>query len=302
MGPISLNREIEFMVQLLGWTEPQIVSALRSAHPELVSDEGVVNHVRVVRSKYRTDKKENTEMATLLGKGVVTSLDNVKDKRLVRFASGIEHIDCLWGFSDDMKSKGFPRGQVSLIAGSPGVGKTRTMVAVCGAMTNPNEDTGLSALYWQNEMALEQFKTISRGQIKPQSRFKCGDVRSLKDQIQTVCEEDPDLVVVDSLQMLEEAKSRLGMERCIAAYKSVAVDRNLHVVFVGQLNKKEQVAGSRLLEHLVDATFTAVRDRDTGGFAIRCTKNRWGMSGVQASFRHTSKGIEPVGDITQSEE
>lgn len=302
LGTISLNREIEFMVHMLGWTEEQIVGSLCLVHPELKGDPSTVNHVRVVRSRFRTDKKEVEEMSKLLGQGTVTSLDKIKDKRLLRFCSGIGHIDTLWGFDEGSKSIGFPRGQISLIAGSPGVGKTRTMIAVCGSMTNPENDNGLSALYWQNEMALEQFKTISKNQIKPNSRFHCGDIRSLKAQLEEVEKADPDLVVVDSLQMLDEAKNKTGMERCIAAYKSLAVDKNLHVVFVGQLNKKEQVAGSRVLEHLVDATFTAVRDRETGGFAICCTKNRWGMSGVQGSFRHTSKGIEPVGDITLSED
>ena len=302
LGSLSLNREIEFMVQMLGWDEPQIVGALCLAHPELENDSNLVNHVRVVRSRFRSDKKENEELNKMLGKGTVTSLDEVKDMRLSRFECGISQIDLLWGFSDDMKSKGFPRGQISLIAGSPGVGKTRTMIAVCGALSDPNSEKKLSAMYWQNEMALEQFKTVSKGKIKSSARFMCGDMRSIKEQIAEVEKAKPDLVVVDSLQMLEEAKNKMGMERCIAAYKAVAVDKNIHVVFVGQLNKREQVAGSRVLEHLVDATFTAVRDRGTGGFAIRCTKNRWGMSGVQASFIHTSKGIEAVGDITQSEE
>jgi len=302
LGEVSLNREIEFMVQMLGWSEEQIVSALVAAHPKLSGETSIINQVRVCRSRFRADRQEGVEVSKLIGSGTVTSLDNIKDKRLMRFASGIEHIDMLWGFSDDMKSKGFPRGQVSLIAGSPGVGKTRTMIAVCGKLTDPSTEHSLSALYWQNEFALEQFKTVSKGHIKANSRFRCGDIRSLKAQLKVIEEDPADLVVVDSLQMLEEAKNRMGMERCVAAYKAVAVEKNAHIVFVGQLNKKEQVAGSRALEHLVDATFTAVRDRDTGGFAIRCTKNRWGMSGVQATFKHTSKGVEAIGEITQSED
>jgi DNA repair protein RadA/Sms len=303
LGSLSLNREVEFMVQMLGWSESQIVSAVLSAHPELKSDQqSLINHIRVCRSRYRTDQKENAEVSALIGGGTVTSLDKIADKKLVRFACGIDHIDMLWGFSEDGKIKGFPRGQISLIAGSPGVGKTRAMIAVCGKISAPDYRPALKALYWQNEFALEQFKTVSKSQIKSGARFRCGDIRSLKEQLKVVDKEKPDLVVVDSIQMLEEAKNKTGMERCIAAYKAAAVEHNIHVVLVGQLNKREQVAGSRVLEHLVDSVFTAVRDRDTGGFAIRCTKNRWGMSGIQGCFKHTATGIEPVGDITQSED
>lgn len=302
LGSLSLNREIEFFVQMLGYSEEQILRVLEVAHPDMKRDSSLVNHIRVIRSRFRTEKKEGLEVSNLIGGGTVTSLDNVKDVELIRFASGINHIDLLWGFSDDMKSKGFPRGQVSLLAGSPGIGKTRTMIAVCGKMTDPQNNNGLKALYWQNEFALEQFKVVSKGQIKESARFRCGDIRVLKVQLEELEKEKPDLVIVDSIQMLEEAKNKLGMERCIAAYKSAAVENNCHIIFVGQLNKKEQVAGSRVLEHLVDAVFTAVKDRDTGGFAIRCTKNRWGMSGIQASFKHKQSGIEPTGEITQSEE
>ena len=111
LGEVSLNREIEFMIQMLGWSEEQIASALVAAHPKLSGETSLTNQIRVCRSRFRADRQEGVEVSKLIGSGTVASLDSIKDKRLIRFASGIEHIDTLWGFSDDMKSKGFPRGQ-----------------------------------------------------------------------------------------------------------------------------------------------------------------------------------------------
>jgi len=301
LGALSLSKEIELMIQLLSWTDEQIYAALKMRHGEL-DRETTVSHIRVLRSRFRTEAKENADMEGIAGKGTVTSLDDISDKKLVRFPCGINHIDMLWGFSDDLTSKGFPRGQVSLLGGSPGVGKTRAMIAVCGSLTEPKKGKTLSALYWQNEFALEQFKTVAKGKIKKDAAFRCGDIRSLKGQLDELSANNADLVIVDSVQMLDEAKNRNGLERCIASYKTAAIQYNCHVVLVTQLNKKDQISGSRIVEHLVDSVFLAVRDRDTGGFAIRCTKNRWGMSGVQAMFRHNSTGIEPFGEIELSEE
>jgi predicted ATP-dependent serine protease len=301
LGSLSLSKEIELMIQLLSWTDDQIFNALKIRHGELPK-EATIAHIRVIRSKFRAESKEQSVMEGVAGKGTVTSLDDITDKKLVRFPCGINHVDMLWGFSEDLTSKGFPRGQISLLGGSPGVGKTRAMIAVCGSLTDPKKDKGFSALYWQNEFALEQFKTVAKGKIKKDAEFRCGDIHSLKGQLDELSANNADLVIVDSVQMLDEAKNRNGLERCIAAYKTAAIQHNCHVVLVTQLNKKDQISGSRIVEHLVDSVFLAVKDRDTGGFAIRCTKNRWGMSGVQGMFRHNSTGIEPFGEIEISEE
>lgn len=299
-GKLTINRQIEFMIQFLGWNDNQIIDAICLTNEGLNNKrDELLNHIRVAKYNIRSgDQRRNQQLNT----GTVTSLDLVCCREIERFTSGIDHIDMLWGFSEDMSSKGFSRGQISLFAGSPGVGKTRTMISVCGKITDPSLEKKTNALYWQNEFALEQFKTVSKGKIKDNATFRCGDISSLAMQIEIIDKEKPDLVIVDSIQMLNEAKNRTGIERCISAYKLCAINNNIHIVLIGQLNKKDQVSGSRSIEHLVDSVYKAVIDRSSGGFSIICTKNRWGMSGIQCSFIHTVDGIEPFGDITKVEE
>lgn len=302
LGKLSLNREIEFFVQMLGWGEKEILTAVKAAHPDIKDDEAVTNHIRVARSRFRTEKKDIEEMNKAVGKGEVSSLDAVTDIPISRFQSGMKNIDLLWGFSEEEDKVGFPRGQVSLLSGAAGVGKSRMMIALCGVMTDPDVDNGLTALYWQNEFALPQFKTMTNSRIKENSRFKCGDIRSLKEQIAEASAIKPDLVIVDSIQMLEEANSKAGLERCISAYKCAAYDHGFHVLFIGQLNKKGQASGSEIFRHLVDATFMAVKDKASGGFKVFSTKNRWGVSGLECLFRHSKEGVDPIGEVTISEE
>ena len=300
-GKLTVNRQIEFMIHFLGWNDTQIINAICSTNEGMADKKDeLINHIRV--AKFNIRSTENILMNKEQPVGTVTSLDLVQSREIGRFTSGIDNIDMLWGFSEDMSSKGFPRGQVRLLAGSPGVGKTRTMISVCGKITDPSFEKKINVLYWQNEFALEQFKTVSKGKIKENATFRCGDISSLAVQLEIIDKEKPDLVVVDSIQMLNEAKSRTGIERCMAAYKICAINNNLHIVLIGQLNKKEQVSGSRSTEHLVDSVYKAVVDRSSGGFSIICTKNRWGMSGIQCSFVHNADGVEPFGDIIKVEE
>ncbi len=195
-----------------------------------------------------------------------------------------------------------PRGQVSLVAGSPGVGKTRLMTSICGHMTHPINDNGFTALYFQNEFALAQFKQLNKNTIAPESRFLCGDLVHMQDQVDFIKAQEitPDLVIVDSVQMLAEAKSKSGIERCIAFYKQVAMELDIHVCFIGQLNKAGEVAGSRSVEHLVDQVFTVRHMFLPGQFGVTVTKNRWGESGISARFEHTPEGVVCISEGRKS--
>jgi predicted ATP-dependent serine protease len=301
VGKVSLGRQVEFFVQLFGWDEERIVAALLATDPTISDPEkinNIRNLIRVTKSKFKSEKQENDMIDTIVGRGEMIGFDNIKAQPVDRISCGIRQIDELFGYSDDSKHWGFPRGQVSLIAGSPGVGKTRLMVAVCGSMTEPETKQKCTAAYFQNEFALSQFKVMSNRVIKEGSRFMCGDLHRLKDQLNWIADQKPcpDLIVVDSIQMLSEAKNRSGIERCIAAYKCAAMDRGFHICFIGQLNKQGEVAGSRSVEHLVDQVFTAKTAFLPNQFSLYVTKNRWGRSGISARFEHHGFGVRCVSE------
>jgi SpoVK/Ycf46/Vps4 family AAA+-type ATPase len=163
-GKVSLGRQVEFFVQLFGWDEERIVAALTAVDPEISDPERVRNLrnlIRVTRSKFKSDTQESDMVDGIVGKGEMIGFDEIKAQPVDRISCGIVQIDELFGYSEEFKRWGFPRGQVSLIAGSPGVGKTRLMVAVCGSMTEPGTKRKSNAVYFQNEFALSQFKALS---------------------------------------------------------------------------------------------------------------------------------------------
>lgn len=301
IGKVPLGRQIDYFIQLFGWGEDEIVRIIQMrddsySDPEKLKN--LRNLIRVAKSKFKAETQENEMVDSVIGKGEMIDFDKITAQPVDRIPCSIRQIDELFGYSDDFKRWGFPRGQVSLIAGSPGVGKTRLMVAVCGALTDPNNLGKHNAVYFQNEFALSQFKVMSNRVIKDGSRFRCGDLHRLKDQLDWIEAQStqPDLVIVDSIQMLAEASSRSGIERCIAAYKSMAMEKGFHICFIGQLNKQGEVAGSRSVEHLVDQVFTARSAFLPNQFTIHVTKNRWGRSGISARFEHNAFGVSCVSE------
>ena len=312
VASMSTSKKIEFFIQMFGWNEEQILQSIAHENPTIIEDDhmrirfgGVscqfdpealrkmVALIRVAKSKFSQGKSEQLVIDTIVGRGEVVCFDDIEADPVRRVTSGLRQIDELFGYSDDYDAWGMPRGQVSLMAGSPGVGKTRLMTSICGHMTHPNNDDGFMALYFQNEFALAQFKQLNKNVIVPESRFLCGDLVHLQDQVDFIKTQDecPDLVVVDSVQMLAEAKSKSGIERCIAFYKQVAMELDIHITFIGQLNKAGEVAGSRSVEHLVDQVFTVRHMFLPGQFGVNVTKNRWGESGIAARFEHTAEGV-----------
>tara|TARA_Y100000034_G_C6896059_1_gene413128 strand:+ start:1133 stop:2098 length:966 start_codon:yes stop_codon:yes gene_type:complete len=307
---------------MLGWDEPQIIHAMSHETPTIIEDDilrqrlggdgclydpdvkrKMIALIRVAKSKFSQGKVNQSVIDDIVGRGEVVCFDDIEADPVRRVTSGLRQIDELYGYSQDYDAWGMPRGQISLMAGSPGVGKTRLMTSVCGHMTHPENSNGFSALYFQNEFALSQFKQLNKHTIVPESRFLCGDLVHMQDQVDFLKAQDSahDLVVIDSVQMLAEAKSKSGIERCISFYKQVAMELDIHVCFIGQLNKAGEVAGSRSVEHLVDQVFTVRHMFLPGQFGVNVTKNRWGESGISARFEHTPEGVICVSEGRKNE-
>ncbi|MAG24746.1 hypothetical protein CMI47_04115 [Candidatus Pacearchaeota archaeon] len=322
VASLSTTKKIEFFIQMFGWSEQQILQSIGHENPTIIEDDHIRNMfggedcefdpnalrkmialIRVSKSKYSQGKTEQIIIDDIVGKGEVVCFDDIEADPVRRVTSGLRQIDELYGYSSDYDAWGMPRGQVGLMAGSPGVGKTRLMTSICGHMTHPENQDGFSALYFQNEFALSQFKQLNKNTIVPESRFLCGDLVHMQDQVDFLKSQDevPDLVVIDSVQMLAEAKSKSGIERCIAFYKQVAMELDIHVCFIGQLNKAGEVAGSRSVEHLVDQVFTVRHMFLPGQFGVNVTKNRWGESGISARFEHTPEGVICVSEGRKNE-
>lgn len=203
------------------------------------------------------------------------------------------------GELDRVLGTGVVPGSVILLAGEPGVGKSTLLLEVAyrwaKAGTTP-------ALYVTGEE--------SPGQV----RLRAERTGALDDGLLLAAESDvgmvldmaeqhrPGLMIVDSVQTMhadgvEGTRGGVAQARAVtAALTSMAKETGTSILLVGHVTKDGNVAGPRVMEHLVDAVINFEGDRHTGLRFLRGLKNRFGTTDEVGCFEQTSDGIREVPD------
>ena len=205
--------------------------------------------------------------------------------------SGIDELDRVLG-------GGFVPGAVHLMAGEPGVGKSTLLLEVAARAASPTR----LALY------------VTAEESAAQVRLRAERIGALSDHLYLAAETDlsavlgqieatsPDLVVVDSVQtigtaLIDGSPGGVAQVREVAAALiRVAKDRGIALVLVGHVTKEGQIAGPRLLEHLVDVVLYVDGERHARLRMIRAVKNRYGPADEIGCFEPTDAGVLGIAD------
>lgn len=208
-----------------------------------------------------------------------------------RRTSGVGEFDRVLG-------GGIVPGAAILLSGEPGVGKSTLLLEVAAQAAR----SGRRVLYASAEE--------SPGQV----RLRAERTGALHDELYLASETDlstilghidevrPELVIVDSVQtvsssLTDGAAGQPSQVREVASTLiRVAKDRDLPIILVGHVTKDGQVAGPRVLEHLVDVVCHFEGDRQTSLRFIRALKNRFGPTDEVGCFEMTGDGIAEVSD------
>ena len=197
-----------------------------------------------------------------------------------------------------MLGDGLVPGAVVLLAGEPGVGKSTLLLEVAARWAK----AGRTTLYVTGEESAAQV------------RLRAGRTDALADELYLAAETDlgtvlghieevrPSLLVVDSVQTIgtAEADGSPGgvtqVREVTAALVRVAKRRGMAVIIIGHVTKDGNIAGPRLLEHLVDVVLAFEGDRHSGFRMVRATKNRFGPADEVGCFEMAEDGIVEVSD------
>ncbi|WP_295012968.1 DNA repair protein RadA [uncultured Microbacterium sp.] len=208
-----------------------------------------------------------------------------------RRTSGVGEFDRVLG-------GGIVPGAAILLSGEPGVGKSTLLLEVAAAGAR----SGRRVLYASGEESTAQV------------RLRAERTGALHDELYLAAENDlgtilghidevrPELVIVDSVQTVASAQSDgaagqpAQVREVAAALIRVAKERDLPIVIVGHVTKDGQVAGPRILEHLVDVVCHFEGDRQTSLRFVRALKNRFGPTDEVGCFEMTGSGIAEVPD------
>lgn len=205
--------------------------------------------------------------------------------------SGILELDRVLG-------SGVVPGSVVLMAGEPGVGKSTLLLEVASRWAKQ----GRKALYVTAEESAGQVRARAERTEALVDTLYLAAESNLDVVFRHVEQLKPSLLIVDSVQTMHAAgvegvAGGVAQSRAVtAALTTLAKTTNIPVLLVGHVTKDGNVAGPRVLEHLVDVVLNFEGDRQSSLRMLRGIKNRFGATDEVGCFEQTSGGIREVPD------
>lgn len=229
----------------------------------------------LTQEKYRRDKASANDVQTGSMK-----LGAVKDINIPRAPTGLTGFDLLGGQDDeDFEQIGFCEGDVWLVGGAPGVGKTKVMMTAMAVACGPI--MGETGLYVQSEFDIETFKRrYARGIVAGDEELYISCSTTMGAIIEEIYRRKPRWVVVDSKDKIEECKTTAGWARFQHRMRLIAKDLCCTIFLITHLNADDKIFGGRKIEHDVDGIMLVTRVPECrGAFKIGVPeKNRGGMA------------------------
>lgn len=218
-----------------------------------------------------------------------TPIKEIKVGSEIRVSTNISEFDRVLG-------GGLVQGSLVLIAGDPGIGKSTILLQSSGELCKQNK----KVLYVSAEESASQIKlradrlSISHDNlyIYPQTNFE-----SIKYQIE---KEHPDIVVVDSIQAIystdiqSSAGSVSQIRECCNALMQIAKQENITIIVIGHVTKEGNIAGPKVLEHMVDTVIQFEGDKYKSYRILRAVKNRFGNTSEVGIFEMGEQGLTEV--------
>lgn len=206
-----------------------------------------------------------------------------------RYDSGMEEFNRVLG-------GGIVAGSLVLVGGDPGIGKSTILLQMCRSLAN----AGRKVLYISGEESLKQIKIRANriGEIDGDLKFLCET--DLDDIAAVLTSEKPHVAVIDSIQTMfvEDIASAPGsvsqVREATNIMLQIAKNNSIAIMLVGHVTKEGQVAGPRVLEHMVDTVLYFEGDRSASYRILRAVKNRFGSTNEIGVFEMREEGLAEV--------
>ncbi|HEY3146463.1 MAG TPA: DNA repair protein RadA, partial [Dongiaceae bacterium] len=200
---------------------------------------------------------------------------------------------------DRVTGGGLVRGSAILIGGDPGIGKSTLLLQIVTAVaSNPKP---LRSAYISGEEAVEQVQLRAKRLGQHSHAVQIAAATNVRDIIASLDKTDPpDLVVIDSIQTmyldnLDSAPGTVAQVRSASAELiRLAKQRGFVLMLVGHVTKDGQIAGPRVLEHMVDTVLYFEGERGHHFRLLRAVKNRFGPANEIGVFEMTEAGLQEV--------
>jgi DNA repair protein RadA/Sms len=223
------------------------------------------------------------------GRAVALTSLTTKDAPVPRAKCGIEEFDRVLG-------GGLVPASAILVGGDPGIGKSTLLLQATARFAL----SGKKAIYVSGEEAASQIRMRAQRLHLQDAPVQLASETNLRDIITTLEAERPDLVVIDSIQTMwvdhiDSAPGSVSQVRAVVhELVTFAKRRGIAVVLVGHVTKDGQIAGPRVVEHMVDTVLYFEGERGHQFRILRAVKNRFGPADEIGVFEMTGAGLEEV--------
>ena len=211
-----------------------------------------------------------------------------------RFDTGINELNRVLG-------GGLVKGSAVLIGGDPGIGKSTLLLQTLCSIAN----SGCKAIYISGEESTNQVRIRAQRLQLEKSTLKLASATCINDIVKALLTEQPQVAVIDSIQTIfnPDIASAAGtvsqVRTCGNELINIAKTKNIALLIVSHVNKDGQIAGPKVLEHMVDTVLYFEGDKDYQFRILRSIKNRVGAANEIGIFEMHDSGLQEIANPSQ---
>ena len=244
-------------------------------------------------------KIESSKPSNIVLDSKITTIKDIELDEKIRFKTNIEELNRVLG-------GGFVQGSLLLLAGDPGIGKStlvlQTTKSICETKLN---NKNLKVLYVCAEESPLQVKLrAKRLNVEPDGLYLTNQI-CIDEVIKQIDEIQPDFLIVDSIQSVfcasisSSSGSVSQIRECTNVLMRIAKQKNITTIIIGHVTKEGNIAGPKVLEHMVDCVINFEGDKYKQYRLLRCIKNRFGTISEVGVFKMEDNGLIELNSASQ---
>ncbi len=234
-------------------------------------------------------KTSSPVQSVIIDESPVCLINEIEITESIKIPSGFEELDRVLG-------GGLVQGSLVLLAGDPGIGKSTLVLQTAGNICSQ----GKKLLYVCAEESGSQVKLRAQRLNVNSDNLYVYSQTNLEAVITQIENLKPEILVIDSIQSIytsnitSSSGSVSQIRECTNALMDIAKNKNITVIVIGHVTKDGNIAGPKVLEHMVDTVIYFEGDKYKSQRLLRSIKNRFGSTNEIGVFNMVENGLEEV--------
>lgn len=232
---------------------------------------------------------DNAKPSNIISDCKITKIDEIELDEKTRYLTSISELNRVLG-------GGFVQGSLLLLAGDPGIGKSTLVLQTAKSLC----DTGLKVLYVCAEESPTQVKLRAKRLEVNSSNLYLTSQTCIDSVINELDNIKPDFLIIDSIQSVfcsnvaSSSGSVSQIRECTNLLMRIAKQKAITTIVIGHVTKEGNIAGPKVLEHMVDCVINFEGDKYKQYRLLRCIKNRFGAISEVGVFKMEDEGLIEV--------